>query len=66
MSIISLILTLVLIGVLLWLVNTYGGAYIDGKILKIINVVVVICVVFWLLGVFGVLGHSFGNVPRIR
>ena len=65
MSLISLIITLVVIGVLLWLVNTYIPM--DGKIKKILNVVVVICVVVWLLSVFGVLGHS-GNiqVPKVH
>ena len=53
---ISLIVTLIVIGVLLWLVNTYIPM--DGKIKQIINIVVVICVVVWLLSVFGVLGHS--------
>ena len=53
---ISLIITLIVIGVLLWLVNTYIPM--DGKIKQIINVVVVICVIVWLLSVFGVLGHS--------
>jgi len=54
--VISLIITLIVIGVLLWLVNTYIPM--DGKIKQIINVVVVICVIVWLLSVFGVLGHS--------
>ena len=57
---ISLIITLIVIGVLLWLVNTYIPM--DGKIKQILNVVVVICVVVWLLSAFGVLGHS-GNIP---
>jgi hypothetical protein len=44
---ISLIITLIVVGVLLWLVNTYIPM--DGKIKQILNVVVVICVVVWLL-----------------
>jgi hypothetical protein len=58
--VISLIVTLIVIGILLWLVNTYIPM--DGKIKQIINVVVVICVVVWLLSAFGVLGHS-GDIP---
>jgi hypothetical protein len=54
MSLIGLILTLVVVGVLLWLVNNYVPM--DAKIKTIINVVVVIVVVIWLLQVFGVLG----------
>jgi hypothetical protein len=56
----SLILTLIVIGVLLWLVNTYIPM--DGKIKQILNAVVVICVVIWLLSAFGILGHS-GDIP---
>ena len=65
MSMISLILTLIVVGVLLWLVNTYIPM--DGKIKKILNVVVVICVVVWLLYAFGVLGRGGDiRVPHIR
>ncbi len=62
---ISLVITLIVVGVLLWLVNTYIPM--DGKIKQILNVVVVICVVVWLLSAFGVLGHSDGiPVPQVR
>jgi len=63
MSLISLVILLIVVGVLLWLVNTQLGSFIDGKILKIINVVVVIVVVLWLLNVFGVLS---GGTTDIR
>jgi hypothetical protein len=64
MSLISLVVTLIVVGVLLWLVNTYIPM--DGKIKKILNVVVVICVALWLLSVFGILGHSGDiRVPRV-
>jgi hypothetical protein len=65
MSLISLVLTLIVVGVLLWLVNTYIPM--DGKIKKILNVVVVVCVVVWLLYAFGVLGRPGEiRVPQIR
>jgi len=65
MSLISLIVTLIVIGVLLWLVNNYIPM--DGKIKKILNIVVVICVVVWLLYVFGILNHSSDiRVPQVR
>ena len=65
MTLISLVITLVVVGVLLWLVNTYIPM--DGKIKKILNVVVVICVVVWLLYAFGVLNHSADiRVPQVR
>jgi hypothetical protein len=55
MSLVSIVITLVVVGVLLWLVNTYIPM--DGKIKKIINIVVVVAVVLWLLNVFGVMGN---------
>jgi len=65
MDLISVIITLVVVGVLLWLINAYIPM--DGKIKKILNIVVVICVVIWLLSVFGVLGHSGDiRVPQVR
>jgi hypothetical protein len=54
MPLISLIVTLVVVGVILWLINNYLP--LDGTIKKILNVVVVIVVILWLLTVFGVLG----------
>jgi len=62
MSLIGLVLTLVVVGVLLWLLNTYVPM--DGKIKSIVNVVVVIVVVIWVLQAFGLLG-SLQNI-RIR
>jgi hypothetical protein len=54
MSLIGLVLTLVIVGVVLWLINNYVPM--DPKIKTIVNVVVVVVVVIWLLQVFGILG----------
>jgi hypothetical protein len=62
MSLIGIILTLVVVGVLLWLLNNYIPM--DGKIKSILNAVVVIVVVIWLLQAFGIIG-SLQNI-RIR
>lgn len=59
MPLITVVIVLIVVGVLLWLVNTYIPM--DQKIKTIINVVVVIAVVLWLLNVFGVLG-SMENI----
>ena len=59
MPLINLVVVLIVVGVLLWLVNTYIPM--DRKIKNILNIVVVIAVVIWLLQVFGVLG-SLDNV----
>jgi hypothetical protein len=53
MPLISLIIVLIVVGLLLWLVNTYLPM--DEKIKRILNVVVLIVVVLWLLQVFGIL-----------
>ena len=55
MSLITIVITLIVVGVLLWLVNTYIPM--DGKIKKVLNIVVMVVVVLWLLNVFGVWGH---------
>ena len=53
MSLVSLVLVLIVVGVMLWLINTYVPM--DPKIKGILNAVVVIAVVLWLLKVFGLL-----------
>ena len=64
MPLISVIVTLIVVGVLLWLVNTYIPM--DGKIKQILNVVVVVSVVIWLLFAFGILNHAGDiRVPRV-
>jgi hypothetical protein len=55
MSLITILITLVVVGVVLWLINTYIPM--DGKIKKILNVAVVIILILWLLSAVGVLGH---------
>ena len=59
MSLISVIIALVVVGVALWLVNSYIPM--DGKIKKILNVVVVVVLILWLLSAFGVFG-SMSNI----
>ena len=51
---VSLIVTLVVVGVILYLINNYLPM--DGKIKSILNIVVVIAVILWLLRSFGMLG----------
>ena len=58
MPLIQLIIALVVVGVILWAVNTYIPM--DATMKKILNVVVVLAVVLWLLSVFGVLGPMSG------
>jgi hypothetical protein len=51
MPILTILLVLVVVGVILWLVNTYIPM--DSKIKSILNVVVVVLVIIWLLQAFG-------------
>jgi hypothetical protein len=64
MTIVSLLVTLVIVGVLLYLLNTVIPM--DGKIKTIINVVVVLVVCVWLLEAFGVLGPYPLGTMRMR
>ncbi len=59
MSLIALVIVLVVVGVVLWLINTYIPM--QSTIKKILNVVVVVAVVLWLLNAFGVIG-SLDNI----
>lgn len=54
MSLITLVIILIVVGALLWAVNTQL-TFIDANIKKIINVVVIVVVLLWLLSVFGIL-----------
>jgi hypothetical protein len=60
MPLIQVVLVLIVVGVLLWLVNTYIPM--AGPIKSILNAVVVIVVVLWLLNVFGLMD----NLTRLR
>ena len=52
MSILTIILVIVIVGILLWLVNSYVPM--DQKIKTILNVVVIIILVIWLLKASGI------------
>jgi hypothetical protein len=51
MPLLTILIVLVVVGVILWLVNSYIPM--DGKIKSIFNAVVVIVVIIWLLKAFG-------------
>lgn len=58
MPLLTILLVLVVVGVILWLVNTYIPM--DRKIKSILNVVVVVIVIIWLLQAFGLLDSIRG------
>jgi hypothetical protein len=59
MPLIQILLVLIVVGVLLWLVNSFIPM--QSTIKSILNAVVVIVVVLWLLNVFG-LFHSLNHI----
>ena len=58
MSLINLIITLVVVGLVLWLINSFIPM--QHTIKQILNVVVIIAVIIWLLSAFGVIGSMSG------
>ena len=62
MPIMSVLAALIVVGILLWLANTYIPM--DGKIKYILNAVVVVVVVLGVLAAFGVLNVNL-SVPRL-
>ena len=55
MPLVHVIIVLVVVGVILYLINSYIPM--AGSIKSILNAVVVIAVVLWLLSVFGLIGE---------
>ena len=67
MPLISLVITLAVVGVLLWALNQFGGEYIAAPILKLINVVVIVACVLYVLFAFLGGGHVGDmRVPTLR
>lgn len=60
MPLIQVVLVLVVVGVILWVINSYIPM--QSTIKGILNAVVVIAVILWLLSVFGIIG----DLSRLR
>jgi uncharacterized membrane protein len=56
MPLVNVVLTLIVVGVLLWLINTYIPM--QSTIKSIMNAVVVIAVILWLLYGFGIISNG--------
>lgn len=59
MSLLTLIVVIIVVGVLLWLVNRYVPM--DGTVKTILNVVVIIILIVWILKATGLFA-SISNV----
>ena len=64
MPLLNVIVTLVVVGVILWLINTYIPM--QATVKKILNIVVVIVLILWLLYGFGIISGGEVNMPVVR
>lgn len=65
MPILNAVLTIVVVGFLLWLVNAFIPM--ESKIKSILNIVVAIALVLWLLYGFGIISQSGDiSMPDIK
>jgi len=62
MNIVQLIVVLIIVGVALYLINTYIPM--APPIKTILNIVIILLVSLWILQLFGVLGHM-GAIPQV-
>lgn len=60
MTLVSIVVVLVVIGLVMWLINTYIPM--AAGIKSVLNIVVFIVVVVWLLQCLGLIG----NIPGVR
>jgi len=56
MPLTTIVITLIVVGVLLWLINTYIPM--QAAIKSIINIIVVVACVLWVLNGLGIITHS--------
>jgi hypothetical protein len=64
MTLVQIAVVLVVIGVVMWLVNTYIPMM--GAMKSLLNLVVIVVVVIWLLQIFGLIGPIPGvRIPRM-
>ena len=54
MSLLTLIIVLVVLGIVMWLINAFIPM--DAQIRRILNIAVVVFLIIWLIQAFGLLG----------
>ena len=65
MTLVQIVVVLVVIGLVMWLINTYIPM--AGAIKSLVNIVVFVVVLIWLLQTFGLVGNIPGvRIPPIR
>lgn len=58
MDLLTILIAIVIVGIILWLINSYVPM--DAKIKKILNIVVVIFLILWLLNALGAFHYMSG------
>jgi hypothetical protein len=65
MTLVGIVVVLVVVGLILWLINTYIPM--AGGIKSLLNIVVFVVVLIWLLQVFGLIGLIKGlHIPNVK
>ena len=65
MTLVGIVVVLVVVGLILWLINTYIPM--AAAIKSLLNIVVFVVVLIWLLQVFGLIGPINGlHIPNLR
>jgi hypothetical protein len=65
MTLAGIVVVLVIVGLILWLINTYIPM--AGAIKSLLNIVVFVVVLIWLLQVFGLIGPIQGiRIPNLK
>jgi hypothetical protein len=65
MTLIGIVVVLVVVGLILWLINTYIPM--AAGIKSLLNIVVFVVVLIWLLQGFGLIGPITGvHIPRLK
>lgn len=64
MTLVNIVVILILVGLALWLVNTYIPM--AAGIKSLLNIVVFVVVLIWLLQVFGLIGHVPIRIPPLK
>jgi hypothetical protein len=65
MTLVGIVVVLVVVGLILWLINTYIPM--AGAIKSLLNIVVFVVVLIWLLQAFGLIGHINGvQMPNLK
>lgn len=65
MTLVNIVVILVVVGLVMWLINTYIPM--AGAIKSLLNIVVFVVVLIWLLQTFGLIGNISGlKMPALK